>query len=101
MVGIKMSTWAPAHVLLALLAGAAAGALWALVPAALKAWRGVHEVITTIMMNFVAFSVSQFLVKPGGALEGEIPTGTEPVEATAELPRIWIPPVCTWGSWWP
>ena len=90
-VGIKMTTWAPVHVLLALLAGAAAGALWALVPAALKAWRGVHEVITTIMMNFVAFSVSRFLVKPGGALEGEIPTGTEPVESTAELPRIWDP----------
>ena len=90
-VGIKMTTWAPVHVLLALLAGAAAGALWALVPAALKAWRGVHEVITTIMMNFVAFSVSQFLVKPGGALVGEIPTGTEPVEPTAELPRIWDP----------
>ena len=32
-VGIKVSTWAPAHVLIALLAGAAAGALWALVPA--------------------------------------------------------------------
>ena len=90
-VAIKVSTWAPAHVLLSLLAGAAAGGLWALVPAALKAWRGVHEVITTIMMNFVAFSVSQFLVKPGGALVGEIPTGTEPVQSTAELPRIWHP----------
>ena len=90
-VAIKVSTWAPAHVLLALLAGAAAGGLWALVPAALKAWRGVHEVITTIMMNFVAFSVSQFLVKPGGALVGEIPTGTEPVQSSAELPRIWHP----------
>ena len=90
-IGVKVSMWAPAHVLVALLAGAAAGALWALVPAALKAWRGVHEVITTIMMNFVAFSVSQFLVKPGGVLTGEIPTGTEPVESTAELPRIWEP----------
>ena len=90
-VAVKVSTWAPAHVLLALLAGAAAGGLWALVPAVLKAWRGVHEVITTIMMNFVAFSVSQFLVKPGGALVGEIPTGTEPVQSSAELPRIWHP----------
>ena len=44
-------------------------------PAVLKAWRGVHEVIATIMMNFVAFNVSQFLVKLGGALVGEIPTG--------------------------
>ncbi len=88
-VGIKLSTFAPLHVLAAILAGMAAGALWALVPALLKAWRGIHEVITTIMMNFVAFSVSQYLVKPGGLLEGEIPTATEPVKASAELPRIW------------
>ena len=90
-VGVKLSMWAPMHVAVAMLAGAAAGALWALIPAVLKAWRGVHEVITTIMMNFVAFSLSQFLVKPGGALVGEIPTGTEPIASTAELPRIWSP----------
>ena len=90
-VGVKLSLPAPLHVLIALLAGAAAGALWALIPAILKAWRGVHEVITTIMMNFVAFSISRFLVKPGGALEGEIPTATEPVQSSAELPRIWFP----------
>ncbi len=37
------------------------GALWALVPAILKA-RGVHEVITTIMMNNIAFGLMIFLV---------------------------------------
>jgi len=39
---------------LALLAGATAGALWGAVPGALKAWTGAHEVINTIMMNFIA-----------------------------------------------
>jgi simple sugar transport system permease protein len=39
---------------LALIAGAAAGALWGAVPGALKAWTGAHEVINTIMMNFIA-----------------------------------------------
>lgn len=39
---------------LALAAGAAAGALWGAVPGALKAWTGAHEVINTIMMNFIA-----------------------------------------------
>ncbi len=38
----------------ALAAGAAAGALWGAVPGALKAWTGAHEVINTIMMNFIA-----------------------------------------------
>src|SRR5690606_31772063 len=59
---------APLHLVTAILAGFVGGALWAWIPAMLKAWRGVHEVITTIMMNFVAFSISQYLVKPGGAL---------------------------------
>jgi simple sugar transport system permease protein len=41
--------------------GAIGGALWALVPAILKA-RGVHEVITTIMMNYVALFLMLFFV---------------------------------------
>ena len=39
---------------IALAAGAAAGALWGAIPGALKAWTGAHEVINTIMMNFIA-----------------------------------------------
>ncbi len=36
-----------------LILAAAAGAIWSLVPAALKLWRGVHEVISTIMFNWI------------------------------------------------
>jgi len=80
------------HLLVAVLAGFLGGALWAVIPAVLKAWRGVHEVITTIMMNFVAFSVSQYLVKPGGALVSATqPQATDRVASAAELPRIWDP----------
>ena len=43
------------------LAGAAAGALWALPPAILKAKVGAHEVINTIMMNFIALALVQYL----------------------------------------
>jgi simple sugar transport system permease protein len=39
---------------IAVLAGAAAGAFWGFIPGALKAFRGAHEVVTTIMLNFVA-----------------------------------------------
>ena len=46
---------------LLMLAAAVGGALWALVPAILKA-RGVHEVITTIMMNHIAVGLMVFLV---------------------------------------
>ncbi|HET9451000.1 MAG TPA: ABC transporter permease, partial [Aggregicoccus sp.] len=56
-VGAQLELPAALHLPLALLAGAVGGALYALVPAALKLWRGVHEVITTIMLNWVAVSL--------------------------------------------
>ncbi len=50
------------HVLLVLVAGAAAGALWGALSGVLKAYRGVHEVISTIMLNFAALDIIQYLV---------------------------------------
>ncbi len=54
----------PAVVLIALLltVAAAAGAAWALVPALLKTKRHAHEVITTMMMNFVAMALANYLI---------------------------------------
>ena len=42
------------HITLAILAGAVVGGIWGLLPAYLRAYRGVNEVVTTIMMNYVA-----------------------------------------------
>lgn len=39
-----------------------AGAFWALLPALLKIWRGVHDVISTIMFNWIAFHLATYLV---------------------------------------
>jgi simple sugar transport system permease protein len=50
------------HVPLALLIGILAGGLWGFVPGWLKAKTGAHEVITTIMMNYISFSLSQYLI---------------------------------------
>lgn len=50
------------HVPLALLVGVLAGALWGFIPGWLKAKTGSHEVITTIMMNYISFSLSQYLI---------------------------------------
>ena len=54
----------PALVMIPLLivVGMIGGAFWAIVPAVLKAKRGVHEVITTIMMNYVATTLMVFFV---------------------------------------
>lgn len=46
---------------LAMAAGAAAGVLWVLVPGWMKAYRGVHEVLTTVMFNLLAVQVFYYL----------------------------------------
>jgi len=71
LIGSFLATWVgftftslPAFILipLCILAAAAGGALWAAIPGLLKAKRGVHEVIVTIMMNWIASSLTFFLV---------------------------------------
>jgi len=83
------------HIPLALLAGAAGGALWAFVPAILKAKTGAHEVINTIMMNYIAFRLSDWLLGDKGPLKR--PDSANPVspliEQSAELPRFFPDPI--------
>jgi simple sugar transport system permease protein len=51
----------PVHMLLALAAGFLGGAIWGFIPGILKAWRGAHEVVTTIMLNFIAYLLLNLL----------------------------------------
>lgn len=60
-VGAQLSLPGPIHVLVILLVAMAAGAAWASIAALLKVKRGVNEVIATIMLNYVALSVIQWL----------------------------------------
>ncbi len=46
----------------AILAGAVLGAAWGFIPGALKAWTGAHEVVTTIMLNFIAGTLIGYLI---------------------------------------
>jgi len=50
------------HILLCSLAGALGGALWALIPALLKAYRRINEIIVTLLLNFVALHFVSFMV---------------------------------------
>src|SRR5260221_3659209 len=45
-----------------LLGGAIAGALWSLIAGVLRRWRAVPEVISTLMLNYVALQLVQYLV---------------------------------------
>jgi len=46
----------------ALIAGCIAGAVWGFIPGFLKAFSGAHEVVTTIMMNFIALALVSWLI---------------------------------------
>jgi general nucleoside transport system permease protein len=65
------------HIPVIVIFSMAGGALWALIPALLKVKKGVHEVITTIMLNNIAMAVVNFFVN--GPLSGITPgTSIEP-----------------------
>jgi ABC-type uncharacterized transport system permease subunit len=51
----------PLHIVVALVAGFVGGAAWGFIPGLLKAWRGAHEVVVTIMLNFVAYQLLNLL----------------------------------------
>lgn len=60
---------APLHILLATVAAFVGGAIWAGIAGVLKARTGAHEVIVTIMLNYVAFFLISYLLKTPGALQ--------------------------------
>ncbi len=85
------------HLPLALLGGAAAGAVWGAIPGYLKAKFGAHEVVNTIMMNWIAFRLSDWLLQGPMKATGYRPV-TPNVEVTAELPRFFPEPLrFNWG----
>ncbi|MGV3619433.1 MAG: ABC transporter permease [Archangium sp.] len=91
-VGAKLEVPAVLHIPLCLLASAAAGAAWAFLPALLKLKRGVHEVISTIMLNWVAVSLvdNWLVVGPLRAMStgDNSVSGTDQIHDSAVLPRL-------------
>ena len=78
------------HIPMALLAGALAGGLWGFIPAILKAKLGAHEVITTMMLSYVAFYVTGYMVNYPYKAPGWV-AQTVSISPSAELPRILQP----------
>lgn len=68
------------HSWLGLLAAALAGAAWAAIPGLLKAYRGVHEVINTIMLNYIALFLTNWLVLGPLRAPGETPATPKVVD---------------------
>lgn len=72
-----------------MLAGALGGAIWGAIPGALKAFAGVSEILSTIMMNIVAAQFLSFLLQDLLIEEGAIRIQqTERLTANADLPLL-------------
>jgi general nucleoside transport system permease protein len=104
-VGAFIATWVGSsfvemnsglHIVIAIVLAAVAGAAWAAIAGFLKATVGVHEVISTIMLNWIAIWVSQALVGQGGQLQNHtdksVPVSSD-IAQGAHLPVFWGDPV--------
>ena len=80
----------PAFLLVPICIGGAmiAGAGWGAVPGFLKARYGAHEVINTIMMNFIAFALMNYLVTSVYQEPGQMIPQTPQIHETARIPRL-------------
>jgi ABC-type uncharacterized transport system permease subunit len=80
------------HIVLAVVAGALGGAAWAGIAGFLKATVGAHEVISTIMLNWIAIWVGVFLFGLGGPLQNStqtyVPISNDVLDS-AKLPVFW------------
>ena len=82
------------HVLIAIVGATLAGAAWAGIAGVLKATTGAHEVISTIMLNWIAIYTATWLFGDGGPLQTTLrASSTNPVSDdiahSAQLPVIW------------
>ncbi|GAA4906625.1 simple sugar transport system permease protein [Stackebrandtia albiflava] len=91
LIGFGLHLPAYLHLPLALLGGAIAGGLFGAIPGVLKAWSGAHEVITSIMLNYVALSAlgwiitNEFVKDPDPNKQYAI---SKPADESSLLPRL-------------
>ncbi len=77
------------HIPIAIAAGMLGGFLWAALPGLLKARFGAHEVITTIMLNYVAFALTDFLINKGPMADRTATAPRTPyIDPAASLPIL-------------
>jgi ABC-type uncharacterized transport system permease subunit len=90
--GFALTDW-PSLLLIpvALAAAAVVGGLWLVGPGILRARLGVDEVVTTLMLNFIAVDLTSWLVNGPLLARGSANSATAPIAVGAELPRL-LPP---------
>jgi len=90
--GYTLPSW-PSLLLIpfALTAASLVGGAWLLAPGLLRARLGVDEVVTTLMLNFIAIDLTSWLVDGPLLARGSANSATPLIGAAAELPRL-LPP---------
>src|SRR4051812_48520541 len=80
----------PIGIIVAIVAGVAAGAIWGVIPGFLKGLSGAHEVITTIMLNYLALRIASYAVNSAADYLPVNPNlqATNPVRPENELPNL-------------
>ncbi|HET8822053.1 MAG TPA: ABC transporter permease [Thermoleophilaceae bacterium] len=99
--GTQMGVWfasmpGPAHIFLAVTAATLAGAVWGGIAGFLRATVGAHEVISTIMLNWIAIWVGSYLIGFGGPFQDHSQPGvpvSRQIAANAHLPVFWGSPL--------
>jgi ABC-type uncharacterized transport system permease subunit len=85
------------HILLAIVLAALVGGMWAGIAGFMKATIGAHEVITTIMLNWIAYWIGSWLFGLGGPLQSHANGGSVPVSndvaQNTHLPVFWGDPL--------
>jgi simple sugar transport system permease protein len=88
-VGFSFSLPGIIHIPLVIIGGLIGGAIWGAIPGYLRARTGAHEVITTIMLNFIALKlVDYWLTVEFFQLAGRDDPVSKSVEATARYPKL-------------
>jgi general nucleoside transport system permease protein len=99
--GTQVGVWfaslpGPAHIFLAITAATFAGAVWGGIAGLLRATVGAHEVISTIMLNWIALWIGSYLIGFGGPFQDRsqpgVPVSRE-IAANAHLPVFWGNPL--------
>jgi ABC-type uncharacterized transport system permease subunit len=93
LVGIYIDLPPVIHVLATLAAGIAGGMLWGAIPGILKAWFHSHEVINTIMLNFIAIALVNMVVRNFIKDPNPSTVQSSPLLDTATYGRIAVPGV--------
>jgi simple sugar transport system permease protein len=98
-VGVSLELPAMIHLPLVVLASLLAGGVWGAIPGYLKARFRVHEVVVTIMMNYVALQISNYVLKslPGSTLIKTVPSHPSGTFRSAFLSELTAKSRLHWG----